>query len=311
MSFVRALVTGGTGFLGSHLVDALLARGADVVCTVRKTSNLRWLAGKPVRTVESDFARALEGVTHVFHFAGVIQAPNLAEFMRGNRDLTRELIQACRGRKLERFVYVSSLSAAGPSPDGRPRTEEDPPAPISNYGRSKLAGERETRALECGVTIVRPPVVYGPRDAGLFELFKVAASGIEPLIGARKRYSIVHAQDLISGLLAAADADPGTWFITNEEPVESDRLATLVGRAVGGRRRRIHIPDGALVAAADLLALAGLEVMFTPDKAKEIVQRAWVCSGAKARERLGFRPQVPLDRGLADTAGWYRREKWI
>jgi dihydroflavonol-4-reductase len=308
---MRAYVTGATGFVGSHLVDALLARGAEVTCVVRKTSNLRWLRDKPVRTVEGDFD--VNGATHVFHVAGVIQAPTLDEFMRGNRDLTRRLVQACRGRPLERFVLVSSLAAAGPSLDGRPRVEEDPPRPVSNYGRSKLAGELETRALECPVTIIRPPVVYGPRDEGLLELFKVVSSaGIEPVIGARKRYSIVHVDDLTAGVLRAASAEPGLWYATNEEPVESDRLVALVARAVAGKRgRRIHVPDGALRALADVLAFAGLDSMFNPDKAREITQKGWLCSGARARDRLGFLPQVPLERGLAETAAWYRREGWI
>lgn len=312
---MHAVVTGATGFVGSHLVDALLARGAGVACIVRKTSNLRWLRDKPVRIVEEGLEAALDGATHVFHVAGVIQAPTLAEFMRGNSDLTRRVVEACRGRGLHRFIHVSSLAAAGPSLDARPRVEEQPARPISNYGRSKLAGELHTRALDCPVTIVRPPIVYGPRDEGLLELFKlVAVAGVEPIIGARKRYSIIHVDDLMDGILRAAGGEPGLWYLSNEDPVESDRLVSLVGQAVAvrrKRRRRLHVPDGALRALADLLAFAGLDSMFNPDKAREITQPGWICSARKARERLGFQARVPLERGLAETAAWYRREGWI
>lgn len=289
-----------------------------MVCAVRRTSDLRWLQDPRFQTRIVDYddpaslAPALEGCARVYHVAGVIQAPSIEAFMRGNRDVTRALVRACRGRGLERFVYVSSLSASGPSRDGGLRTERDPCRPISMYGRSKLAGEEAAREVDAPLTVIRPPVVYGPRDTGLLDLFKVAAAGLAPTIGARKRYSILHVRDLVEGTLAAADAEPGSWFLSNDEPVTSDGLIRMVARAVGRvDGARLHVPDGALTAAADLLSLTGFRSMFTPDKAREIVQRAWICSPAKAREEIGFRARVPIERGLEETARWYRDQGWL
>jgi nucleoside-diphosphate-sugar epimerase len=313
---MHALVTGGSGFVGSHLVDALLKRGFDVTCTIRPTSNLRWLTGKKVRLFDRGFAapdlsEALDGVTHVFHVAGVIQSPDEAGFMRGNRDLTRSLARACAHVPLERFVLISSLAAAGPCPGPDPVTEEDLPRPVSAYGRSKLAGEREALSIadRVPVTVIRPPVVYGPRDLGLYTLFRIARAGILPQIGARKLYSIIHVRDLIEGTLKAVfESGPDCFFITNEVPAASNTLPSRIARSIGCKAVRFHISDGTLLWLADIAALVG---HVHHDKAREIVQRRWVCSASKARTRLGFRASTTLEEGLGETAAWYRRERWL
>jgi len=316
---MHAMVTGGTGFIGSHLVDSLLEKGFDVTCTVRKSSNLRWLQDPRIRRREVAFSdqaalrSALEGVTHVFHVAGIIQAPTLEAYMQGNRDLTRQLVDACRGLPIRRFVHFSSLAVAGPASDLRPRSEADECRPLSKYGKSKLAGELEARRIESEIplTVVRPPVVYGPRDTGLFEMFQVVHSGVVPMIGARKFYSIVHSDDLIRGTFLAMEGSPGTWFISNQQPVASDELAILIERGLGRPHPHVYVSDGLLHVAADLLAMLGLGRMFNPDKAREITQRAWLCTSAKAEAELGFRATVPLPEGFRRTAEWYQNAGWF
>src|SRR5688572_9930924 len=245
-----ALVTGGTGFVGSHLVDELLALGWTVRCTVRSTSRLRWLEGKAVEPVLGDLhdpallLAAAKGVGVVFHVAGVIKGETLADYRRGNVEATRNLLDATMSVK--RFIYVSSITACGPSPDGVPLTEDRPCAPISLYGKSKAEAEEVVRTRrKDGVTIVRPPIVYGPRDEGMLDLYRTLAKGMRPEIGGPKFTSLVHVRDLARGMIAAAgDAGIGkTFFLSNADAVSFKDLATLILKGMEKRALPVPIPD--------------------------------------------------------------------
>ena len=175
-----AVVTGATGFVGSHLVDALLEKGWRVTVTVRPSSNLRWLERKAVERVDDRFSASspLPECDVVFHVAGVIRADTYADYLAGNRDLAVRAFEAARAR---RFVHVSSLAVAGP---GEKVDETTPCSPISLYGKSKWEGECEVwkRRDRTAVTVIRPPVVYGPRDFGLFDLYKTVSKGLRTRI---------------------------------------------------------------------------------------------------------------------------------
>src|SRR5882672_707690 len=170
-----ALVTGATGFVGSHLVDLLLERGWRVSALVRKSSNLRWIEDKPVQRVDPETS-PFPDCDVLFHVAGVIRADTYADYLAGNRDLAVRVFEAARAK---RFVHVSSLAAAGP---GEALDESTPCRPISLYGRSKWEGELAVwaRRVRVPVTVIRPPVVYGPRDFGLFDLYVTVAKGLRP-----------------------------------------------------------------------------------------------------------------------------------
>lgn len=308
-----AVVTGATGFVGSHLVDVLLERGWRVSVVVRPRSNQRWLEGKPVERVDDRFSAAapLPDCDVLFHVAGVIRADTYGDYLEGNRDLAVRVFDAARTR---RFVHVSSLAAAGP---GDRVDESTPCRPISLYGRSKWEGENEIwrRRDRTAVTIVRPPVVYGPRDFGLFDMYRTVSKGLRPEIGGRKVISIVHVRDLAEGIVRAGEAPEGAneaFYLANEEAVEVSAVLGLIQRALGGRALRVGIPDrvvrflGAVV--EDGARLAGRRSMFGRDKALEMTQKAWCCSPAKAARLLGWRARVPLDQGMRETAAWYRSE---
>ena len=175
---MNVFVTGGTGFVGAHLVKALRARGDAVAALVRRpalAAELGW--GSDVRLVSGDLdheAALREGCTGaelVFHVAGKIVARSPAEFMATNRDGTANVLEAARDAGVRRFVHISSLAVAGPTTPGYPIAEERPPAPITDYGRSKLAAELLVRAMPMEWTIVRPPVVYGEWDRGTLTVF--------------------------------------------------------------------------------------------------------------------------------------------
>jgi nucleoside-diphosphate-sugar epimerase len=308
-----ALVTGATGFVGSHLVDLLLERGWRVAALVRKSSNLRWLDGKSIEKVDPG-AAPLPDCDVLFHVAGTIRADTYAEYLSGNRDLAVRVFDAARAR---RFVHVSSLAAAGP---GEGVDESMPCRPLSLYGRSKLEGEAEIwkRRDRIPVTVIRPPVVYGPRDFGLYDLYVTVSKGLRPEIGGPKRISIVHVRDLVEGIVGAAEAPAGAnevFYLSNPETVAISDVMGLVAGALGNRTLRVGIPDrvvrflGAVV--EDAASLVGKRSMFGRDKALEMTQKAWCCTSAKAERLLGWRARTPLGPGLKDAVEWYRGQSLL
>ncbi len=319
-------VTGGTGFIGSHLVDLLLSRGVEVRCLVRDPDRLGWLQGRPVQVVRGDLfseaalSEGADGVDAVFHLAGVTAARRGSDYLRINAMGCLPVAQAAltAPRSLKVFVYVSSLAVAGPSVPGRARVETDPPAPVTDYGLSKLEGERLLRA-QAGLplVVVRPPTVYGPRDRGLLEFFRLARMGMLPLANPKADLSLIHAVDLAHGLVLAAEkgAIGQAYYLAAEPPVRSVELPALLAGALGRSVRGVRIPRGLLwsVAAASegWAAVAGRAAIFNRQKARELAASGWVCSAAKAGRDLGFTCRIGHAEGLRSTAEWYRSRGWI
>jgi nucleoside-diphosphate-sugar epimerase len=321
-----ALVTGGHGFLGSHLVELLLARGFKVRCLLRPDRSDAVFSGRAVDVARGDLrssaglAEAVRGVDLVFHVAGLVTARGPAEFRAVNVEGTRR-IAAAVGRVnplCRRFVYVSSQAAAGPSRDGRPIREEVPPEPLTHYGRSKLEGERTLPRAIGGVawSVVRPPAIYGPRDEGILPFFQLAALGLAAgLEGPRgRRFNLLHARDVAEGVLAAAEAPAAAgrvYFLADERGrgYGYRDVARSLERAFGRRTRRVPLPD-LLVDLAGVLTdevawLCGSRPIFGRDKARELKARWWLCSPERAARDLGWHARIPLDDGFAETARWY------
>jgi dihydroflavonol-4-reductase len=325
---MKALVTGATGFIGSHLTEALLSEGAEVRALARSPLRLRWLkdvAGIDVQygTLEDEASlkQALRGVDVVFHTAGVVKAREARTYFQVNAQGTARLLDAVgqAGSGIKRFVHVSSQAAAGPGPDFEPLDEDAPPRPITPYGRSKL--EAEKCVLEwkdrIPVTVVRPPAVYGPRDVDIFIYFKLAGRGIVPIPGfGRRMVSIVYVKDLVRGILLAAanrDAVGKTFYITSGDHDWTEIAKTL--KQAMGRGKAIRLPVTMLKLAAliseTFSCLGQSAAAFNRHKALELTQRAWLCSSERARRVLGYRPEWPLDQGMRVTAAWYRNAGWL
>jgi dihydroflavonol-4-reductase len=331
---VRVLVTGATGFIGEALAERLAERGDQVRALVRPTSRTEALTrlgaelavgrlGEP-----ATLRAALAGVDAVVHLAGLVKARTSRELFAVNADGTRALAEACAGRTSPpRLVYVSSLAAAGPAAPDRPRVEGDAPAPVSDYGRSKLGGERALRpfAGRLRASVVRPPIVYGPREKELMpELLRMARLGVVVRSGsARKRYSVVHVADLCDGILAvldrgaslAAEGSRGLYFVDSGEVHGWDELALAACGAAGRRARVLPVPEAfayALAAAARVKqAVTGQAAMISFDKLREARQLCWTCSSARAREELGWAPRFDLASGMRDTVAWFRGQGQI
>ena len=322
---MRALVTGGNGFIGSHLVEALTKRGYSVTCLVRKTSNLNWLEGLDIKFVYGDCTekeslyKAVEDVDYVYHLAGVVRALNRETLYRVNFLGTRNLLEACNriNQKIKKFVYLSSQAAVGPI---NPKGEWDC-NPITDYGKSKLKGEMVVHSYSdrLPVLIIRAPAIYGPRDKDIYTYFKFLKRGMKPVPGNGERHiNLFYVGDLIEGMVLAAESESSsgeTYFFADERSYSWEEAADKAAQALGVRAIKINIP-GWLILTFAFLSEFSLGIIHKPalidrQKAKEILHNGWFCDIIKARERLGFKPKFSLEEGLKITAGWYKDNGWL
>lgn len=328
---MNVLITGGTGFIGSHLADQLHAGGHTLRVLVRASSSNRYLKHLPVEYVTGNFddpeslRDAVSGVDVIYHVAGLTAARNREEYFRGNQIATRNLLTAVKqyNPDVRRLVHVSSQAAAGPAPDAEhPTTELDAMRPITTYGASKAAAEEEVRRAmsELPLTIVRPPAVYGPRDAEIFRFFSMVAKGVAPLIGFdHKLVSLVHVEDLVRGFIQAAEsprAEGEVYFIGSDEFYSWTHVGAVTSRLLGrARARHLRVPHSVVYLAGGISGFMGRfqkkPPVFNFEKGRDITQRYWICSVEKAREHFGYRQQLSIDDGVAGTIAWYRGEGWL
>ena len=325
-----ALVTGGTGFIGSHLVEALLSKGIEVRCLVRSRRKLRWLRDKDIELVEGDCAdqgslrQAVNNADYIYHAAGVLWATSEKEYYRNNVTGTRNLIEACARScpGLQRFVLVSSQAASGPGADGRPRTETDPPAPITPYGESKLAAEQIVigHKNRLSTVIVRPCAVYGPRDTGFLAYFRIVRRGylLEFGRGEDRIVSLCHVGDIVSGIIGSAHsqvASGSVYFLADSEPYSWHEVEIIIQRAMGISAKRLRIPAWMMIGLGTLGQgygrATGKFVMLNKSRVAEMMARQWGCDISKARNELGFVPEMKLKDGLGDVIQWYNKEQWL
>jgi nucleoside-diphosphate-sugar epimerase len=322
---MRALVSGATGFVGSHLAEALRSRGDEVTALVRSPSKAAALGPLGVRVVSGDLddpaslARAVEGHDVVFHVAGLVAAKNEDEFQRVNRDGTASLVAAAARARVGRFVYVSSMAAGGPAGRGLPLTGVEPPRPVTAYGRSKLAGERAVTEGALPWVIMRPPTVYGPRDREVLKVFRMVRWGIAPVFGdGSQELSAVHGVDLAGALIAAAAAPGATgkvYYPCHPEVVTSAAFVRAVGVAMGREVRLVPVPaplGRALLGITEASArIAGQTTILTRDKANEFFQAAWTGDPGPLTRDTGWSAAHDLASGMADTFRWYRSAGWL
>lgn len=320
---MKALVTGATGFIGSHLVEELVKRGYDVTCLVRKTSNLRWLDGLKVNLVYGDCeVGSLEDIPndieYVYHLAGLTKARREADFFCVNAKGTENLLKSLtsRSRRLKRFLYLSSLAAVGPSEDGSPVKEDVKPRPVSAYGKSKLEGELITlRYLnEVPVTIIRPPAVYGPRDQDLLVFLRILKRGFYPYWG-KCYYSMLYVDDLVRGMILAAEDDAAVgeiYFLSDGGVYSNDDIASEIIQVINSKVMKVRVPISLMSLLIGLSGVFGKKAsIINRDKLREIRYSHWVCDSKKAQNELGFRPKVMIKEGLKWTADWYRIHQWL
>ncbi len=318
-------VTGGTGFVGSHLVETLLAAGIRPRVLVRNPASPRWIAGLDVEWVAGSLEdvdalrRLVADAGTVIHLAGVLRAGSAGEFDRGNRLGTANLVRAVReAAPAARLVYVSSLAAAGPSAEIEGIGPEAEPRPVSAYGRSKLAAEEEVRAFEGSWVVLRPPAIYGPRDVDVFQFFRLAARGVVPIPAGERWVSVAHVADVVSAVLAAASGAGGRgriYHLGEPEPYRLRALVRLLADAGGVRAAIVPVPAavlaGAGLAGSLLHGLGFHDVAMTRDKARELTARHWTARTRDSLEALDIRGWIAFPEGAAATWAWYRDKGWL
>lgn len=325
---MKAFVTGASGFIGSHLVDRLVSMGVEVRALMRTTSSKKYLP-KSVRVIHGDLfdlhalSEGAKEADWIFHLAGIVSSHQKSDFHQINVEGTRNLVQVVRSQGgIKRFIFVSSLAAGGPSFDRKLRKEVDQDSPVSEYGKSKLEAEKILLQVkdEIPLVIIRPPLVYGPRDTEVFLFFKSVTRGIVPILkgNEQKLYSFVHSHDLCNFMITAAQKEVPSgeiFYVCSQEKVSSDEMIDLISTHL--KKRPLRIPVGPKTTRLAVLSLAafsrwfGFRVPITRDKWNEIRPDCWICSNEKAENLLGFKPTVDLNTGMADVANWYKNHHWI
>jgi len=322
----KALVTGANGFVGSNLVRALLKKGYEVTCMIRRTSDLSSLEDLPVSFKYADYRSipslhdACKDQKIIFHIAAKVRELTEKRYFDANVEVTRNLLEAVKGSSIEKLIFLSTQAAAGPSAGLEPKKETCVCNPVSYYGKSKLEAERVVRE-ECPVPwiIIRPPSVYGSYDRDFLKYFKLVKNHLAPLVGFKKNYlSLVYVEDLVRLILLAAEngeVKNQIFFAGDGNIYKFEDFIVAVEKAMGKKVIKLHIP----IFLSYLLALfnEGMkyftkkQAIINMQKVKEMRQCYWLCSIEKAHELLDYQPHYSLQEGVSKTYTWYKEHKWL
>ena len=313
----RVLLTGASGFVGSHVAHSLVEAGYALRCGLRLTSSRRWLEGLDFETVPLDLQdlggleRACDRVDLVVHAAGITRAKDDASFFRVNTEGTLNLARAAQRAGVSRFVFVSSLEARGP--DGSS-------GPDSPYGRSKLDAETGLRDLNNDrfeVIVLRPAGVYGPRDTDLLPLFKLAKLGYLPAPAGGGVLQPVHAHDVAGAVIAAAAraARFGPFPVAEPRSYTWPEVGQGLEAALGRKVRTVKVPPAVFLAAGygleSVAKLLGRTPQLDSRRARSLAVHTYTCDVSETQRALAWQPRYPLSAGLAQTARWYEQKSWL
>ncbi|MBN9351184.1 MAG: NAD(P)-dependent oxidoreductase [Chitinophagaceae bacterium] len=324
----KILITGASGFLGFHLIDAALKRGLDVYAGVRKTSEITHLSQFPVKLVDlnlSDLNQLTKELTdkkfsYIIHAAGITRAKTAAQYNVVNADFTINLAKAAlhEGTSLKNFVFVSSLAAAGPIDNLKGIiTESSSPNPVTSYGRSKLLAETRLQELSLPSVILRPTAIYGPREKDIFMFVKSISRGIEPYIGSGdQQLSFIYAKDMAEVAMSALESsDIGPFNISDGNSYSRYDMANYLKHLMKRKTLKFHVPSNAVRIFAKISEefeqLFNKTPVLNEEKLKELTAKNWTCSIDKARRELNFNPSFDLEKGLAETLQWYNQSNWL
>jgi nucleoside-diphosphate-sugar epimerase len=312
----RVLVTGATGFLGSHITEVLVQHGFTVRCTVRPSSSLKWLENLELEKVNVNFSdeaslqTACQGVDVVIHNAGITRAKNDAEFFEVNTHATEKLAKAAIKAKVSRFIFISSLEARGP--DGFTTA-------ISAYGKSKLGAEHRLANLQNDIEMIllRPAGVYGPRDTDLLTLFQLAKYGFLTVPATDGRLQPVHARDVAEAVLATINgkAQVGPFDISEANTYSWQDMGQMMEVAMQRKLRVIRIPReiflGAGYTSETVNKLLNQAPKLDRRRAKSLAYYTYTCDTTPFKEAFGWQARISLQDGLTETAQWYKKQGWL
>ncbi|GIK21715.1 MAG: NAD(P)-dependent oxidoreductase [Ignavibacteriota bacterium] len=326
---MKALVTGGTGFIGSHLIEKLCSNNISVKCISKDYLNTDQLINLDVELIIGDLEKnslsenLLDGIDLIFHVAGVTHAKSKNDYYIGNYLATKKLIEFCANssKNIKRFIYISSLTAVGPSLTGTEVNENTPYHPVSDYGISKMMAEYEVLKYrnKIPITIVRPSAVYGPRERDFYIYMKSIKRGIQLLIGINKKYlNLIYIDDLVDGITLAAQnkqAEDEIYFLGSDTSYPNETIGKTIAEILDKNPLNIHLPHCIVFGICSTTELLGnlfnKHVLLNRQKARELTQNSWACSIEKAKKHLGFNPNTSLHEGFFQTYCWYKKMGWL
>jgi len=264
----------------------------------------------------------VSGAEYVVHNAGLVKAKTAARFFEVNEEGTLNLYDAISTHNggIKKAIFISSAAASGPSDGITPRTEQDPPKPITIYGHSKLAGEQTalSYADKFHSVALRPPGIYGPGDKEILGFFQAVNRRLKPCIGNMgRRLQLVHVDDLCQGILKGVTGrteSGAVYFVAEDRSYTMKELVNLLEKGVGKKGVPVIIPAPVfrLIAALSegVLKMFNVTPMLTREKAGELLA-SWEISTARAREHFGYTSEITFEQGARETYLWYKREGWL
>ncbi len=326
----KVLITGASGFVGYHLIEAALKAGFEVYAAVRKSSDVSHLKEFNLHYVDLDYGSVdalkahLEAgeYQYIIHAAGITKAKDLAAYNKVNADYSRNLAIAASKANidLKKFVFVSSLAALGPLLDLSGEIRDDTAgSPVTSYGASKLLAEEYLKNIpDLPLIIVRPTAVYGPREKDIFILFKSISRGLEPHIGNfKQQLSFIYVKDLARVIIQAllSNVTGKQYNVSDGRIYDRYVLASLTKKAMNKKTLKFHLPIGIVAAMAAFMELIYKNSTATPtlnkEKMAELTAINWACNIEQAKQDLGYDPQFDLEKGLLETVSWYKLNKWL
>jgi len=324
----RVLITGASGFVGYHLIEAALNNNLEVYAAIRKSSNIEHLKGLDIKYTYINFEdvdaliRDVKNnkYDYIIHAAGLTKARTPQEYRDINTDYTTNLARAAvAAGHIKKFVFLSSLAAAGPLNDLHGEIDNNhKDKPVTNYGKSKLMAERQLAKFpSLNYIVLRPTAVYGPRDKDIYIVLKQFAKGLEPYIGkVTQQLSFIYVKDLAEVSIQAVNSTAqGTYALSDGEVYSRYQLADITKQLLGLKTFKLHLPVifvKAIAAIAEYVsAVTKKASALNIEKLNELTAVNWACSITDARHDLNFNPQYDLQKGLKETLDWYKLNKWL
>lgn len=326
----KVLITGASGFVGFHLIEAALAKNLKVFAAVRQSSDIKHLASYHINYTYPDFnsVESLEKelkekqYNFIIHAAGTTKAKNEEEYNKVNASYTFNLAQAAANiaTGLQKMVFISSLAAIGPLTETNNLISEDTsPAPVTAYGKSKLLAEQQLKDIDLPLVILRPTAVYGSRDKDIFIILKTFSKGFEPYIGSKEQQlSFVYAKDLAIAAvdsLFTAQAANGTYNITDGNCYTRYEMANITKNVLNKKTFKVHLPlqfvKGLAAVLETTYGMFGKIPALNAEKLNELTAVNWCCNMEKARKSLNYNPAYNLQQGLKEALDWYKVNQWL
>lgn len=325
----KIVITGANGFIGSHLAEFLFAKGFEVHCIVRKTSNLKYLQNEKyvihtcgLTDVEA-LKAAFKDAKYIFHLAGTVSALQYEDYIYGNVTLTKNVLEAAKAQenKPDKILITSSLAVSGPTTKDKPLKESEGFNPTVRYGKAKVEQEKLAAQYfdDLEITIARPSPITGIREVEMFEFFKTINNGIFPKVGFSEKYvNIIHITDLLDSfykMVTTPKTSGEAYFLTSEKIYSWSDIAAISAKLLNKKPFTLALPHFIILIAGFFSGLFGKIIgkpqTFDFEKAKEGIQEAWLGSTEKSKADFGFEQKVSLIEGIQEALEWYKAEKWL